>query len=238
MAEHCTAGGQVAGVVRARGVERSAHRATERIRPSEHVMHVWRVTNAVDGQSFFGKRVNLVHLIAIAHNVAVQIGHSRRDQRTLGIVPRPRADAIARVDRLAVSANGTEIRMPRASDQRAESNRLGECLTVSVGAGQSTEIGPITFADTGDEERHRSSRLRGGGSLRNGSGVGNGERGGDNQQASVREHGRIREGLHSIWRAVAHPSSATLLLQERRVRRSGEENPRAASSNAANANVL
>ncbi len=196
MAEHCTAGGQVAGVVRARGVERSAHRATERIRPSEHVMHVWRVTNAVDGQPFFGKRVNLVHLIAIAHNVAVQVGHSRRDQRTLRVVPWSSADAIPRVDGLSVCANRTEIRVPRAADQRAESNRLGECLTVTVGAGQSAKIGPVAFANAGDEERHRSSRLRGGRSLRNGSSVGNGERGGDNQQASVREHGRIREGLH------------------------------------------
>src|SRR5574341_1318034 len=68
------------------------------------------------------------------------------------LAPRPLADAIARVHRrLPGRGRSAQIRTPCAV---ARSSRRRERLTVLIGAGESTEIRPVTGSGAGDEKTH------------------------------------------------------------------------------------
>ena len=122
-------------------------------------MLVGLVTSAVDRLAFFVEREFLVDAVAVALNVAVQVGNILSDDGSLGVVPRAIANAITRVHgRLAAGGRGAEVSPPRPT---TGSRGLCKRLAVTIGACQTAEIGALPRAHAGDEEAHGLTRLLG-----------------------------------------------------------------------------
>src|SRR5436309_3197027 len=108
-------------------------------------MTVGRIAAAVDDLALLAERALLGEAVG-----AVQLCDVLGDHRALRILPRPLADAIARVDgRCAVGGLRREIGAPGLA---ARSGRLRQCLAVIVGAGEPAEIAAIADAVAGQEE--------------------------------------------------------------------------------------
>ena len=108
-------------------------------------MAVRRVAAAVDDLALFAQCGLLGEIVG-----AVQLGDVLGDHHALGILPRPLADAVARIHGgLAVGGLGREIGAPGLG---AGARGLRQRLAVIVGAGETAEIGAVADADAGDEE--------------------------------------------------------------------------------------
>src|SRR5439155_9001378 len=118
-------------------------------------MTVGRIAAAVDDLALLAERALLGEAVG-----AVQLCDVLGDHRALRILPRPLADAIARVDgRCAVGGLRREIGAPGLA---ARSGRLRQCLAMIVGAGEPAEIAAIADAVAGQEETGIGGlRLRG-----------------------------------------------------------------------------
>src|SRR5690348_1391559 len=140
--------------------------AAVRLRTSQDVVLVRRVAKSFDRLALLGQRSGSSKRVANARHferVAVQIGEALRDTRTLSVVPRALADAVARVDgRLTARPAGAEVSMPRAIPCPGG---LGELLAVLVGPGDAAEIRAFTPAHARNEEAHRLRRRFLGGRL-------------------------------------------------------------------------
>src|SRR6185436_5366717 len=121
-------------------------RGAVRLRSRQHIVAVRRVAGTADYLALFGERGLLGEVVA----GAVEIGDVLGDHRAFRILPRPLADAIARIDgRLTVGGLRREVGAPGLA---ARSGRLRQCLAVIVGAGESAEIATIADAVAGQEE--------------------------------------------------------------------------------------
>ena len=119
-----------------------------RIRSRQHVVRIDAVSATADGRALLGECGRLGDLV----RYRVEIIDACGDDDALGILPRALADAVARVDAGVASRCGrAQIGAPVGL---GGSCRLGKGLAVGVGAGEAAEIGAITLADAGDEERH------------------------------------------------------------------------------------
>ena len=122
-------------------------------------MLVGLVAPAVDRLALFVERELLVDAVAVALNVAVQVGDVLSDDGSLGVVPRTIADAITGVHRrLTAGCRRAEVSPPRST---AGSRGLGERLAVTIGTCETSEIGSIPRAHAGDEEAHGLTWLLG-----------------------------------------------------------------------------
>src|ERR1051325_4809626 len=91
--------------VLAGAVVASCKRGAVRLRPGQHVMAIGRVAAAVDDLALFAERGLLCQAVG-----AVQLGHVLCDHLTLGVLPWPLADTVARILRgLAVGSLGGQI---------------------------------------------------------------------------------------------------------------------------------
>src|SRR5207244_596144 len=117
------------------------------LRSRQHIVAVRRVAAAVDHLALLGKRGLLGEIVARA----VQVGDILGDDCALGVLPRALADAVLRIHRwLAIGRLRGEIGAPDL--RRAEPRGLRQCLTMIIGASQTTEIAPVADAVAGEEE--------------------------------------------------------------------------------------
>jgi len=122
---------------------------------------VRHVADAVDDRALLGECERLVDGVAIALDVAMQVGDVVGDELAVLVVPGTGADAIARVDgRLAVGGRGAQIGAPGAPGRCRDGARLGHLRTVGVGAREAAVVGAVALAHARDEERRRSRRSR------------------------------------------------------------------------------
>src|SRR6185295_885213 len=121
----------------------------------QHVVTVGRIAAAVDDLALLAERGLLGKAVG-----AVQIGDVLGNNSALGILPRPLADAIARIDRrLTVGGLRRQVSAPGLA---AGSGRLRQCLAMIVGTGEPAEIAAIADAVAGQEETGIGGlRLRG-----------------------------------------------------------------------------
>ena len=155
----------VAGPVGAGAVEGVGEGGAVRLGAGEHVMLVAPVFkfNGPDltGDHLAGFRhrcadIDVVALAREQQSVAVELAEIGGDAHTVGIVPGALADAVPRVDGGAVRGGlGAEIGAPGAASCI---NSLRQGLAVGVRPGQTSEIGAVTRAHAGDEERQGPRR--------------------------------------------------------------------------------
>src|SRR5678815_456096 len=122
------------------------------IRDSKDVVRVRHVADAVDRHVLLRQGDLLAQRVAdtrLIDRVTVEHTVVHGDHLASGVVPRAVADSIARVHR-AWSLRA-QVSMPGGA---ATAGRHRQLLTVRVRAGQTTIVGAITFADTGDEKAH------------------------------------------------------------------------------------
>src|SRR5262245_16354652 len=100
------------------------------LRTRQDVMSVGRLGASVDRFALLAQRRLLVDLVV----GAVQVVDVLRDHLALGVLPRPAADAVARID--GGAALRAEIGVPRAA---AGTGALGQRLAMAVGALDATE---------------------------------------------------------------------------------------------------
>src|SRR3954453_2526446 len=107
------------------------------LRSREHVVAVRRVAAAIDDLALLAERGLLGEIVGRA----VQVGDILGDHRALGVLPRPLADAVARVDgRLAVGGLRRKIGAPGFC---AGTARLCKLLALRIGSLEATEIGAL-----------------------------------------------------------------------------------------------
>ena len=127
-----------------------AHRkgSTVRLRAGEDVVHVGRITAAIDGLALLVER-RLLGQVVLG---PVQVVHALGDDGTLGVAPRPRADAIAGVDdRCVTHGADAQVGAPGAA---AGTGRLRQLLAMLVGAGEPAELATLARTGAGDEKGH------------------------------------------------------------------------------------
>ena len=118
-------------------------------------MHVDRIAPAADRLAFLGQRSLLGDVARIRVQVRDALGHDR----TLGILPRALADAIARIDAFGAARLGrAEVGAPVC---KGRTRRLCERLTMGIGAGKSAEIGAVALAGAAYKECHGLLRRHG-----------------------------------------------------------------------------
>src|SRR4051812_46190021 len=100
----------VGGPVTAGMVVGTGDGTAEGIGAGQHVMLVRLVAAAGNAHAFLVQRRTLVDVVAVARDVAMQVGDVHRDDFALGIVPGAIADAVARVH--GARAGGAHIGMP------------------------------------------------------------------------------------------------------------------------------
>src|SRR5262245_56363246 len=125
-------------------VVRARERTAVRLRAGEDVVHVGRIATAVHGRALLGQRGLLVQLVR-----AMQVRDVFRDDDSFRVLPRARADTIARVDGLR--ALRAEIGVPSVVPRP---DCRGERLAELVGTREATEIRALSGAGAGDEEGH------------------------------------------------------------------------------------
>ena len=97
------------------------------LRAGQYIVHVGRIAAPVDHRALLSQSSLLRK-----HVHAVQFVEVARDQRRLGVVPGPTADAVTSIHGSGAGL-GAQIGMPRA---RARPNGGGERLAVGVGASE------------------------------------------------------------------------------------------------------
>src|SRR5437867_9251985 len=110
----------------------------------QDVVHVRRVAAAVHRVALLRQRRLLGDVVR-----AVELGQVLGDDGALRVLPGAAADAIARVD--GAGALAAQVCVPGLA---AGARRLREHLALLVRAGQTAEIGALSGAGAGDEERH------------------------------------------------------------------------------------
>src|SRR5205814_10261669 len=142
----------VARPVVARMVHGVGVRAAVRLGAGQDVVLVRRVADAVHDALLFVQRELLAECVAksgLLDRVAVELGDALRDSLPSGVVPRSIPDAVARIH--GIRALGAQIGVPHCA---AASGRRRQRLAMSIRAGETANVRPISFSDTGDEERH------------------------------------------------------------------------------------
>jgi len=142
----------VARPVIARRVAVARLKRSIRLRASQDVVLVRRVTDAVDDSPFLCQRRVLLEVVRIG----VQVRNALGDHHALGVVPGTRADTSARVDRgqtallrlAQIGVPGVISRVHRGREVLADLIRAREAVE-GAGSGRGA----------GDEERHRHLRL-------------------------------------------------------------------------------
>ena len=133
--------------VAAGGVDVADDGHAVRLRAGQHVVHVRRVAAAVDAVAALGQ----CRLLAQAVD-AVKLLHVGGHDCSLGVRPRPLADAVAGVHGRHVGGDLlAQVGTPGAV---AGTCRRGERLALLVGAGQAAEVGAVAGPGAGDEEAH------------------------------------------------------------------------------------
>src|SRR5579872_189248 len=118
------------------------------LRARQRVVAVRRIAAAVDDIAFLAKRSLLGEIVG----GAVQVGNVFGDNDALGILPRPLADAVARIHRrLAVGGLRGEISAPGLGGCACSTRQRGAML---VGALETAEIGTLAGSVRGDKEGH------------------------------------------------------------------------------------
>src|SRR5439155_22806219 len=124
----------VAGVI-----ETVGERAALGVRTRQNVVLILRALRHADAWNDLTlgvEHVRLLHVVAVALLVTMQIGDIAGDQHTLDVEPGPGADAIPRIHaRRVASLLLTEIGAPSASGVRATQG-LGLSLAQLIGAGE------------------------------------------------------------------------------------------------------
>ena len=87
---------------------------------------------------------------------AVQVGDATCNQPPPGVEPRSAANAVARIDDRVSVETGTEICPPGLVTCV---DGPGQCLTVAIRSGKSTEVATVAGPDTGDEEAEVSDPM-------------------------------------------------------------------------------
>src|SRR4029453_7711988 len=109
-----------------------------RVRARQNVVLVRRVTTPIYRLALLIQRELLVDRVPVALDVAVQVRDVEGNDGALRVVPRPVADALARVDPgLTGRGRCAEIGMPCPA---ARACRTSQRLTVLVGAGEAAEV--------------------------------------------------------------------------------------------------
>src|ERR1700712_4416558 len=98
-------------------------RRAVRLRSGQHIMAVRRIATAVDDVALFAERVLLGDVVG-----AMQLGNVPGDHDALGVLPRPLADAVARV--LSGDAGSGLRRQIRAPGFGAGARRLRQRLAI------------------------------------------------------------------------------------------------------------
>src|SRR5688572_7494255 len=111
------------------------------LRAGEDVVAVRRIAAAVHRRALFVQSGLLVDAA-----VGVQVVDALGDLLALGVLPRPLADAVARIHGV-----GAEVGAPLAL---AGAGGLGERLAMGVGARKAAKIRALARAGAGDEEGH------------------------------------------------------------------------------------
>jgi hypothetical protein len=121
----------------------------------ENIVFVRRISHAFVHVALFVQGRNLVYAIAKASElecVAVQLRYASGDLLTLGVIPRPIANAIARVD-CALTLRA-QIGVPGLATGAWLSGRSRETLTKRIRAGHTAKIGAFAAALTRYEKTH------------------------------------------------------------------------------------
>src|SRR5438552_5761755 len=145
-------------------IETIGERAALGIRPRQNVVLILRALRHADAWNLlpFGvEHIRLLHVVAVALLVTMQIRDIAGDQHTLDVEPGPGADAIPRIHaRRVASLLLTEIGAPRASGVRAAQG-LSLGLAHLVGAGEPAKIARLVGVLGNEEADYRRWRGRG-----------------------------------------------------------------------------
>src|SRR5262249_12502583 len=139
-----------AGPVVAGQVEVARKRLTLHVGAGQDVVMIGLLAAYLDAMAILAEDRLLVDLVV----GAVQVGNAGGDDHALGVLPRPIADAVARVDgRAGVCRVGGAAKIG-APSLAARPGRLRQLLAMSVGAFEPAEIAALTGTGTGDKEAH------------------------------------------------------------------------------------
>src|SRR3977135_2139544 len=142
------------GPVAAGAVFAGRERPSVRRRAGQHVMPIRGFGAAIDHLALLAEGRLLGDLVV----GAVKIIDVLRDGVALGILPRPGADAIARIDGLPAPARlRAQIGAPSLP---TGANCLCELLAVAVGTLKPAEVGTLAGTGAGEEKRHGGGLLR------------------------------------------------------------------------------
>ena len=156
MMSHGRSASGVAGPILTRRVGGVGRHPSIETCASQNVVCVGRVTATVHHRALLSEAVVLGQFVV----VAVQVINTGRDDDTLRVDPRSLADTIARADGLNIALRLlTQVSVPRLA---RHTGRFSEALTVTIGTGQSTKLGAVAAANTGNEKTHRLQRMVGG----------------------------------------------------------------------------
>src|SRR5712671_3962448 len=148
-----------AGVIEAVG-----ERPALGVRTGQSVVLILRALRHADAWNwlpFDVEHIGLLHVVAVAMLVSMQIGDVAGDQHTLDVEPGPGADAIPRTHARRVAALLlTEIGAPHASGVRAAQG-LSLGLAHLVGTGEPAEIARLVGVLGNEEADYRRWRGRG-----------------------------------------------------------------------------
>src|SRR6266446_264953 len=154
----------IRGPVVAGVIETVGKRPALRVRTGQNVVLILSALRHADAWNYlpFGvEHIRLLHVVAVANLVTMQIGDIAGDQCTLGVEPGPGADAITRIHaRRIATLLLTEIGAPRASCVRAAEG-LGLGLAQLVGAGEPAEVAALIGVVGNEEAYYRRRRGRG-----------------------------------------------------------------------------
>src|SRR5205823_8871806 len=154
----------IRGPVAAGVIETVGERPALRVRTGQSVVLILRALRHADAWNdlpFGVEHIRLLDVVAVALLVTMQIGDIAGDQRTLGVEPGPRADAIPRIHARSVAALLlTEIGAPGASGVRAAQG-LSLGLAQLVGAGEPAKIARLVGVLGNEEADDRRWRGRG-----------------------------------------------------------------------------
>src|SRR6186713_2068476 len=124
---------RAARIVLAGAVVASTERSPVRLRTSEDVVPVWRVTAPVGHVTFFAERRLLGQIVR-----SVQFGDILGDGYAFGIHPRPFANAVAGVH--GPGALRREISVPGFCACASSTRKL---LAMTIGASESAKVGTL-----------------------------------------------------------------------------------------------
>ena len=119
---------------------------------SQNIVRVRSIATTIDDGALFGELRFFGELVG----VAVQVGDVGGDLHPLRVEPRPRANAIFRVDWFAI-VDTAQVGPPRTT---ASTGRRGQFLAMRVRPGEAAKVGAIAAANAGNEKSERWLSLR------------------------------------------------------------------------------